>query len=512
MRTAKTVWLQWAQSVLAYNQEHKFSHTRRNFLKNTSKSAIGIALAPSLSFSGMKLKSPRIAIIGGGLAGMTCAWRLKKAGLKPEIYEASDRIGGRTLSMVGFQKRGKTCEIGGEFFTSDHHHIVRLARDLRKRIYTSSQPNRQVKPFKAYFGQKEIPLNELEKSLSLFYENILEDLDSLPKHATWENASQFKQFDQLSISKYLVEKNADQLAQLFLNKAFTIENGMEADEQSAMNLLQTFKEGFLYHPTSKIRSLQIKGGNQSLCDEMSNNLWKTIHTHHRLTEINHHKDGYQLKFKNGKRTKKVKADYVVIAIPFSVFRKIESNVYFNNRKNQAIQELGYGKKSRLVLGFSQKSWKEQGYAGLTFSDEMFGYGNDQSPREKGKHQALSVKPSGAEAIEFDRMNTYTATMKCLKSFEKIYPGISKDFDGQAMKFSWMNDQNFLGSNSCYKIGQRTAFGGEEGKSVEDLFFAGEHCSMKFKGTMNGAVQSGTLAASNIARRIKRANTKRKFWP
>src|SRR5437667_731698 len=39
--------------------------------------------------------SPRIAVVGAGLAGLTCAYRLKQAGYAATVYEASSRIGGR---------------------------------------------------------------------------------------------------------------------------------------------------------------------------------------------------------------------------------------------------------------------------------------------------------------------------------------------------------------------------------------------------------------------------------
>ncbi|WP_269320926.1 NAD(P)-binding protein [Bacillus sp. UNC438CL73TsuS30] len=38
---------------------------------------------------------PRIVIVGAGLAGLTCAYRLKQAGIPSTIYEATNRVGGR---------------------------------------------------------------------------------------------------------------------------------------------------------------------------------------------------------------------------------------------------------------------------------------------------------------------------------------------------------------------------------------------------------------------------------
>ncbi len=43
---------------------------------------------------------PRIAIIGAGIAGLNAALTLQDSGLSCDIYEASDRIGGRMHSDV----------------------------------------------------------------------------------------------------------------------------------------------------------------------------------------------------------------------------------------------------------------------------------------------------------------------------------------------------------------------------------------------------------------------------
>jgi protoporphyrinogen/coproporphyrinogen III oxidase len=46
-----------------------------------------------------KHPEPTIAVIGAGIAGLTAAHRLKQAGLRPVIFEASDRPGGRMHSI-----------------------------------------------------------------------------------------------------------------------------------------------------------------------------------------------------------------------------------------------------------------------------------------------------------------------------------------------------------------------------------------------------------------------------
>ncbi|MEI6464685.1 MAG: FAD-dependent oxidoreductase, partial [Verrucomicrobiota bacterium] len=38
--------------------------------------------------------SPRVAVLGGGITGLTAAWHLRRAGLTPIVFESSPRVGG----------------------------------------------------------------------------------------------------------------------------------------------------------------------------------------------------------------------------------------------------------------------------------------------------------------------------------------------------------------------------------------------------------------------------------
>ncbi|MFT5784335.1 MAG: phytoene dehydrogenase-like protein [Candidatus Krumholzibacteriia bacterium] len=50
------------------------------------------------------MSDPQVHIVGGGLAGLSCALRLQQAGISSEIFEASDEVGGRarTDEVDGF--------------------------------------------------------------------------------------------------------------------------------------------------------------------------------------------------------------------------------------------------------------------------------------------------------------------------------------------------------------------------------------------------------------------------
>ncbi len=67
---------------------------------------------------------------------------------------------------------------------------------------------------------------------------------------------------------------------------------------------------------------------------------------------------------------------------------------------------------------------------------------------------------------------------------------------------WPEHPFTRGSYACYKVGQYTTIRGAEIKPVGNLFFAGEHCSSYYQGFMNGAAETGRMAANEVVKAAK----------
>jgi monoamine oxidase len=74
--------------------------------------------------------APRVVVVGGGLAGLTAAYRLKQAGINAQLFEASDRLGGRCWTRRGDFAEGQIAEHGGELIDQGHTEIRQLAQEL----------------------------------------------------------------------------------------------------------------------------------------------------------------------------------------------------------------------------------------------------------------------------------------------------------------------------------------------------------------------------------------------
>src|SRR5690606_37766134 len=71
-----------------------------------------------------------VVIVGAGIAGLTCAWRLRQAGIGCRVYEAQSRVGGRMFSLRDHFADGQVCELGGELIDTGHARMRALAAEF----------------------------------------------------------------------------------------------------------------------------------------------------------------------------------------------------------------------------------------------------------------------------------------------------------------------------------------------------------------------------------------------
>ncbi|MCY3803636.1 MAG: NAD(P)/FAD-dependent oxidoreductase [Gammaproteobacteria bacterium] len=80
------------------------------------------------------MEKKRVIVIGGGAAGLSATWTLKKRGLDPILFEASDRVGGR---LGGDRVDGFCVDEGADFFCSSYDAAFRMCEELGLRLVRS---------------------------------------------------------------------------------------------------------------------------------------------------------------------------------------------------------------------------------------------------------------------------------------------------------------------------------------------------------------------------------------
>ncbi len=77
----------------------------------------------------------RVAVIGAGIAGLTCAWELHKAGVDVQVFERHQSVGGRMNTRT---KDGLAFDVGANFLIRAYRGVNALAEEMGIELRTAS--------------------------------------------------------------------------------------------------------------------------------------------------------------------------------------------------------------------------------------------------------------------------------------------------------------------------------------------------------------------------------------
>ena len=265
----------------------------------------------------------KIAIVGAGLAGLTAAYQLNKAGYAPRIYEASNRLGGRCYSARDTFADGQVAEHGGEFFDAGHTEIIALAKELGLTLddVLAATP-KDTHPIYLSAG-KPYTLAQATKDWQPLYPMLQAQAKAIGE-PNWRHATPAaRKFDAMSITDWIDAHvpggAAGQLGELIAT-AFAEENAANSEEQSALNVIGTLAEdprdNFNLYYTDSDQRFHTRGGNDQIPTRLGENLAANIHTGARLTAIRRMPNGKMRLTFDGAPEETF--DRVIIAIPFAV--------------------------------------------------------------------------------------------------------------------------------------------------------------------------------------------------
>ncbi len=333
--------------------------SRREFVRRTGAVGAAVALAGPMAFADSGRASTtgrRIAIVGGGVAGLAAALTLQDKGVYADVYESSQRVGGRMHSdwqegpaFASFWG-GQQAELCGELIDANHKTIRQFAQRFGLPIVDllQAQPNGTEDTY-WIFGA-DYPYAQASSDFKPVH-NTLQGQVQQTSYPTLYNSStaagQF--FDRMTlydwINTYVPGGQGSQLGAL-LNAAYNEEYGAETPGQSALNLIYLlgYKSGpgtWSIYGASDER-YHIVGGNAKLPIAIANALPSgSIHYGCAMTSIALAGDGsINVSFGNGTT---INADHVILSMSFSVLWLLNfKKAGFDSLKRTAITQLGSG--------------------------------------------------------------------------------------------------------------------------------------------------------------------------
>lgn len=498
--------------------------TRRDFLVR----AMGLGVAATVPFTkfGRSAVQPRIAIVGGGLAGLSAALKLHDNGLYATIYEASGtRIGGRILTERGGPDfawaDGQITNVFAEYIDSDHSAMIKLA----KRFGIPLIPHWKTWPKETKMWQfangARYSQWQANKDWAAFREKVVADLNSAPWPQTYNNSTAAgRLLDNMTTYDWIesrVPGGHTSAMGMLLDAAFTMEFGADSTQQSCLGLiyLLAYSQSDTFQIFgSEEEMYTVEGGCERMIEAMADQIGHPCQLDRKLRKIKLKSDGtYRLDFESGDGgTHSKTADYVILAFPFAAMKESLdiTEAGFDALKKRTIRKLGAGHHAKLTTQFTSRFWNAAGNNGTTISD-LLQWTWDTTIGQAGASGILVDYFGGDTAISALQsrhcyLNSNSAkvvadTQAFLSKLNQIFPGASSHWNGKsAISLMHLSPESRC-SYSYYKPGNFTTIAGYEQVRQGNILFAGDQCDLEWQGYLEAAVKTGKKAAMDIIREL-----------
>ncbi len=510
---------------------------RRKFIGNVAKFSLLTGIVGSSAIISCKndkqkeaIKIPvtssgkQVVVIGAGMAGLNAAYQLSLKGIKATVYEGSHRVGGRILTHYNDAlQMGIHPEFGGDFIDTGHEDMIALAKEFNLELidmYAESKAAGLIHETN-FFDGRHISEEEIIAEFKKIAPKIAKDAESLGEDYDTPVALVF---DKMTLTDYIKSLNCASWLKDIFTAAYLAEFGLDTSEQSAINLLDMIStetaDGFKIFGDSD-EKYRIKEGNSKLIESIAAKLEGQINLKSMLTAISKKDGKYQLSFKD-KPT--VEADYVVITIPFTMLRDVKIDLpEMTPEKENSIKELGYGQNNKLFIGYENRPWREgknKFYGYLFHKDIHDGWDSSSIKSVASNKGVYCCFFGGDESIRLSKVavnNPYAPPSHIWKTdlpdadikkyvgqLETVFLGSAKAYSNKHAFACWSSYPFIKASYTCPKPGQWNTAMLYTATPIGDVYFAGEHCSVDFQGYMNGAAETGRVAAETILKKIKKA--------
>lgn len=497
-----------------------------------------------------EFKNVKVAVIGGGLAGLSAAYELRKLGVDITIYEAlEDRIGGRVYTYYFNGQEDLYNEFGPMRIPAIHEtvwHYLRIFK-LPTRPFIQFSPNNYV-----FFRGVRV---RNDRSGSNVMKNIYPkyNLTESERRTTWQR------LQSVGLERHLLNAPPEVRAEILQAKPFYNEKTLAWSDNTSLRMMETaglsqdaislvsnflpLLYGNLYnsyidyiqesYPVDLAYLYEIPGGMVKLPKAFYNSLHNPS-PQKDYPDINTGCLG-KVEYKGGcwvkgisfdsydqrviltyediktKNTIDKKFDYVICAIPFSALRNIKLTPLFSNLKMRAIREVYYTPSQKTLLLCKERFWEEDGIVGgVSYTDLPIASISYPSDHAKYINNLPFKKPGvliGSYNFSLDTTRLtnlpkdefFAEVKREIEMVHGLRPGYLDNIVQDFKTVNWEKEPTFRGALTFFEPEQKKLF--QYAMTLSEynnrVFFAGEHISAVHR-WMQGALQSGMKAANDLA--------------
>lgn len=454
---------------------------------------------------------PKVAVIGGGLAGLTAAYELSRAGIDADVFEASTRLGGRCHSDRDTFAGGQIIERGGELIDSNHRHILHLARRLGLMVDDVLEAEPPGTDAWILFDSERYETESALRDFQPVFPVVLEQSRAVGNPSYRGATAAARELDRTSaaqwIDRHVPGGQASRLGR-YVRGALEENFATEAENLSALIAVfmlstSTREELDLYGGSDQ--RFHVREGNDAIVMRLASALRRPVQFESPLVALARRSDGRcDVTVGRGSGLITDTYDRVILALPFANLRDADlSRAAFREPKLRAIRELPMAASAKLQLQFDHRLWLARGNSGYLMLDGRHSTW-EVTRAQTGNLGILNVWSGGGRAIATGERTDSDQARLALAAIERALPGITSAWNGRVSRTVWDASSGPKGSYAYYPPGYLTSLFGIEAENEGPVHFAGEHTSREWQGFLNGAVESGQRAAREVLKTTRRA--------
>jgi monoamine oxidase len=434
---------------------------------------------PAIILLAQPANSMKVIIIGAGLAGLTAARTLGRAGMAVTMLDARARLGGRVYTMRDGFANGEYGELGGEFVDGGQKEIRILCDELGltlTRVLRGGFTHRFRTESAHYQVSRTRPWQELQQ--------LLEPLIQRYRAAGGDpDAAPVKEIATFSLRAWLRLQNAttEQHAMADALRGFFL---ADPDDLSVLPVVEQMANA---GSPARMPMYRIDGGSARLVEGLARDVPSHVLLQHRVTAIAQPTDRVVITaIDGGGLQQQLEADAVIVTCPASTVRTIAFTPVLPDEQARAIRALRYGCASKVLIQMEREPF--DGPARAFATDTPLG------AFWQGPGRVLTFLGGGAASRTL-RTRAERGASALLS--ELCWLNLAGASALASHVYSWDDDAFARGGYAYMDAGFDPGWRTLLGRRVGRISFAGEHTSEKWQGYMNGAIESGYRAAREI---------------
>jgi monoamine oxidase len=487
------------------------SITRRRFVAGTIAAGAGAgaavpatADAAATQTSGSSTGKVDVAVVGAGLAGLTTATDLVRAGHSVAVLEARDRVGGRCFSEPIGRGASDVANMGATFVGPTQTRILALMAELgisKFPVYSTGKllwyENGRATPYTGLVPPTTDPAAAVQ--LGVVTIPLLESMArTVPLDAPYD-APNAREWDGMTVETWANQNIASSDGRALLALAVEAVLSVEPRDVSLLYFLFYVHSGGGVNAlvgnagTGGAQDFRVSGGTQRISIELARRLGRRVLIGHPVRGITQNRRGVVV-HAHGVT---VEARRVVVAVPPTLAGRIEYSPGLPGLRDQLTQRMPMGSLVKTIAVYDKPFWREQGLNGQVTADQgpvkvCF----DASPKS-GSPGVMLGFADGEDSRVLSALSFAERRRQVLANYARYF-GRQALTPRTYIDKPWDNDVWSRGCPVCVMpTGVMTSYGRALREPVGRIHWAGTETSTVWNGYMDGAVRSGERAAAEV---------------